>query len=199
MLKINNISIGELSFLNESFKKDPFWNYLLLKLKTNKQPYFVEFVFSLITKYNSHKYSIYATSNKLEGIMIVSDLSLTNPKQQGIASLFKYLYTMCGFFNAMFLFVLFMCEDIKCFIKLSKNTIKLEVLAVNSNYQNKGCGTKMLEYLLEICDKNSKKVFLETATEKNVIFYKKFGFNLKNKSKFGIDSYAFYMLRDYKK
>jgi ribosomal protein S18 acetylase RimI-like enzyme len=55
----------------------------------------------------------------------------------------------------------------------------LQTLGVEPSHQGKGYGSLLMEYMLEKID-NSKSlpVFLETSTELNVKFYKKFGFEV---------------------
>ncbi len=55
----------------------------------------------------------------------------------------------------------------------------LQTLGVEPTHQGKGYGSLLMEYMLEkIDDTNPLPVFLETSTEINVKFYKRFGFEV---------------------
>ena len=55
----------------------------------------------------------------------------------------------------------------------------LQTLGVEPTHQGKGYGSLLMEYMLEKIDNtNSLPVFLETSTEINVKFYKRFGFEV---------------------
>ncbi len=55
----------------------------------------------------------------------------------------------------------------------------LQTLGVEPIHQGKGYGSLLMEYMLEKIDKsNPLPVFLETSTEINVKFYKRFGFEV---------------------
>ena len=55
----------------------------------------------------------------------------------------------------------------------------LQTLGVEPTHQGKGYGSLLMEYMLEIIDNtNPLPVFLETSTELNVKFYKRFGFEV---------------------
>ena len=55
----------------------------------------------------------------------------------------------------------------------------LQTLGVEPDHQGKGYGSLLMEYMLEKIDKtNPLPVFLETSTEINVKFYKRFGFEV---------------------
>lgn len=55
----------------------------------------------------------------------------------------------------------------------------LQTFGVEPTHQGKGYGSLLMEYMLEIIDNtNPLPVFLETSTELNVKFYKRFGFEV---------------------
>jgi ribosomal protein S18 acetylase RimI-like enzyme len=55
----------------------------------------------------------------------------------------------------------------------------LQTLGVEPSHQGKGYGSLLMEYMLEKIDAtNPLPVFLETSTEINVKFYKRFGFEI---------------------
>jgi ribosomal protein S18 acetylase RimI-like enzyme len=51
-------------------------------------------------------------------------------------------------------------------------------IAILPSFQRNGVGTKLMHYFCEILDKNSYMGYLETDREKNILFYKKFGFEV---------------------
>jgi ribosomal protein S18 acetylase RimI-like enzyme len=56
--------------------------------------------------------------------------------------------------------------------------IYLAVLGVSQKHQRKGFGGKMLKALIELADTLGLPIYFETQTEGNVVFYKKFGFEV---------------------
>ena len=63
-------------------------------------------------------------------------------------------------------------------IMLERPHYYLWALAVDPNQKQKGIGTALLEPLLAKADAGKKPVYLETHDEKNVAYYKRFGFDL---------------------
>ncbi|SHG97663.1 GNAT family N-acetyltransferase [Pedobacter caeni] len=57
--------------------------------------------------------------------------------------------------------------------------------------QHKGIGSKLLEELMEDANQKGRSVYLETSTEKNLSWYKKFGFSNYNKLDFGYTLFLF--------
>ena len=56
--------------------------------------------------------------------------------------------------------------------------IYLMTLGVEPEFQGKGFGSKLIKALIEDSTNEALPVYLETATEKNVEMYKKFGFRV---------------------
>lgn len=68
--------------------------------------------------------------------------------------------------------------------------VYLWFIGVHPHHQGNGCGTKLLN---EVLEKYDKEIYLETSTVKNIPWYKKFGFEIYNEiNDFG---YKFYMLK----
>jgi len=76
----------------------------------------------------------------------------------------------------------------------------LQTLGVEPAHQGKGYGSLLMEYMLEKIDAtNPLPVFLETSTEINVKFYKRFGFEIMKEGIIpGTDVEQWYLLRDAK-
>ena len=73
----------------------------------------------------------------------------------------------------------------------------LETLGVEPNHQGKGYGSLLMEYMLEKIDNsNPLPVYLETSTELNVKFYKRFNFEVMGDEVIpGTDVRQWYLLR----
>ena len=68
--------------------------------------------------------------------------------------------------------------------------VYLWFIGVHPHHQGNGCGTKLLN---EVLEKYDKEIYLETSTVNNIPWYKKFGFEIYNEiNDFG---YKFYMLK----
>lgn len=55
---------------------------------------------------------------------------------------------------------------------------ELELLAIDPEQQAQGRGAKLLEYGLEICDRERAPVYLESSNPGNLSFYRRHGFEL---------------------
>jgi GNAT superfamily N-acetyltransferase len=70
------------------------------------------------------------------------------------------------------------------------------VLGVSLEIQKKGFGRKMMEALIEMADNQGLPIYFETQTEGNVVFYKKFGFEVIKEVKLpNFDLPMWYMFR----
>ncbi|MHA1457008.1 MAG: GNAT family N-acetyltransferase [Promethearchaeota archaeon] len=76
----------------------------------------------------------------------------------------------------------------------------LQTLGVEPAYQGKGYGSLLMGYMLEKIDNtNALPVFLETSTDINVKFYKRFGFEVMREEIVpGTDIRQWYLLRSAK-
>ncbi len=76
----------------------------------------------------------------------------------------------------------------------------LQTLGVEPTHQGKGYGSLLMGYMLEKIDNsNPLPVFLETSTEINVKFYKRFGFEIMKEGVIpGTDVEQWYLLRNAK-
>lgn len=65
-------------------------------------------------------------------------------------------------------------------------------IGVNPQRQNKGIGSAFIQDVINECERKKRPIYLETSTEKNLPFYKKFGFEIFH----SLDlSYTLYHLR----
>ena len=51
-------------------------------------------------------------------------------------------------------------------------------IGVNPVKQNKGIGTAFIQEVIGECEKKRRPIYLETSTQKNIPFYRKFGFEI---------------------
>lgn len=63
-------------------------------------------------------------------------------------------------------------------------------IGVKLTEQNKGAGSKLLEELLAKSQNDGRIVCLETSTERNLPWYKKYGFEIYNELDFGYKLYC---------
>lgn len=63
---------------------------------------------------------------------------------------------------------------------------------VDPGVHNKGVGSAFLKEIIRDCDNKKRPIYLETSMEKNLPFYKKFGFEIFNTVQ---PTYALYLLR----
>jgi ribosomal protein S18 acetylase RimI-like enzyme len=65
-------------------------------------------------------------------------------------------------------------------------------IGVNPQLQGKGVGSAFIKEVIQECEGKKRPIYLETSTEKNLPFYKKFGFEVFQSLKL---SYTLYQLR----
>jgi GNAT superfamily N-acetyltransferase len=65
-------------------------------------------------------------------------------------------------------------------------------IGVNPSKQNKGIGSAFIKEVIHKCEKQERPIYLETSVERNLPFYKKFGFEIFQSLNL---SYKLYQLR----
>jgi ribosomal protein S18 acetylase RimI-like enzyme len=65
-------------------------------------------------------------------------------------------------------------------------------IGVNPQRQSKGLGSAFIREVIDECDRKKRPIYLETSMEKNIPFYKKFGFEIFQSLNL---SYRLYQLR----
>ncbi|MEZ4945129.1 MAG: GNAT family N-acetyltransferase [Cyclobacteriaceae bacterium] len=65
-------------------------------------------------------------------------------------------------------------------------------IGVDPKYQNDGTGSQLLQDIIEYYEKRDMPIYLETSVDRNIPWYKRFGFEIFHKIEF---SYTLYMLR----
>ena len=159
--------------LGDAFSKDPLmeaWN-----LKGEE----IDTCYEMFIRYCIRYGSVYAISENLEGIMAIL------PSKYGIMTAWPMIRSG-AIFPAMKIrkkFTNEMLETLKVLDEEKKNFeihphIYLAVLGVSQKNQRKGFGGRMLKALIEKADNEGLPIYFETQTEGNVVFYKKFGFEV---------------------
>jgi GNAT superfamily N-acetyltransferase len=72
----------------------------------------------------------------------------------------------------------------------------LEALGVRPGHQGHGIGTRLLEPMLATCDADRLPVYLETATERNLVFYQRLGFRVREEFDLGNGPHIWTMWRN---
>ena len=142
-------------------------------------PAFYEYRLNFAVRYGV----VYATSPNIEGIAAwlpsdLGEMSMWQMMRSGGFKLFRKLeYKIPSKMMA-----------VKDYVRSlrTKNAgdkfIHLEILAVEPKSQGMGYAKKLLEPMFERIDSEGLPCFLETATEKNVPFYQRFGFEVVEES-----------------
>lgn len=73
-----------------------------------------------------------------------------------------------------------------------KDFCHLWFIGVENNFQGKGYGTKMIDFLKKTCRERSLPIYLETSNRRNLKFYEKNGFSLYHKSQLPTDDFELY-------
>ena len=177
--------------LGDAFSKDPLmeaWN-----LKGEE----IDTCYEMFIRYSLRYGSVYATSEKFEGIMAIL------PSKYGIMRTWHVIRSG-AIFPAMKIRKKFnkeMLETLKVLDEEKKNFeihphIYLAVLGVSQKNQRKGFGGKMLRALIELAETQGLPIYFETQTEGNVRFYEKFGFEVMKELKLpNFDLQMWYMVR----
>lgn len=72
------------------------------------------------------------------------------------------------------------------------------MIAIDPEYQGQGLGAKLLEYGLEICDRDRAPIYLESSNPANLSFYRSHGFELLAEVQLPGTPKRYPMLRRYK-
>ena len=181
--------------LGRALKDDPVSVYVI----PNKEKRYenIKHVFQFTTCMGLRYGEVHATSTNLEGVGVW--IFFDTYKEYGWGN-----YT-CSFKAKMWklgtqagrLFKPVMEVNAKMHVKYAAGKHwYLQSLGVDPEYQGKGHGRMLMNYMLEKIDKNPLPVFLETSTVNNVNFYKKLGFEVMEEAiAEGTDVNQFFMFR----
>lgn len=136
-------------------------------------------IFDIFVRYCFKYGEIYATSESFEGVIMCL------PSESWQISPWRML--RCGAWKLPFLlgfkFISRMTKiEEKCTYFHTKYASNPHTyiwhLGVEPEFQGKGCGGKLLRHLLKRLTEERRTCYLETAEEKNVAFYRHFGFEV---------------------
>ena len=178
LYKINKRDIPRASaVLADAFQNDPLWNKFFKGESDIEAKFraFFECPVRICYKYGE----VYAPSEKLEGIAacIPGNLSyvtiwrsiLSGTIIPGLRMGIKTGKKMQPVFSPL--------ENDRKENMKGKSFIYLNVLGVATELQGQGFGGKLLRALIDKYDASGIPIYLETELEKNVNFYRKFGFS----------------------
>ena len=72
----------------------------------------------------------------------------------------------------------------------------LAVLGTDPQHQGKGVGTALMQPVLELCDRDGLPAYLESSKERNIDFYSRFGFRVREEVKLPTGPKMWPMWRD---
>lgn len=162
--------------LKDAFKNDPLWNRVF-RDDPNKDKA-LEAFFTIPVLYGLKYGKVYAVSERIEGVAVW----LPGEKSRmGFWGILRSGAISCGAaigkssmngFSALSK----QLEPDRKRIMAGKKYIYLSIIGVHSEYQGKGYGTLLLDFIKAECDENGYYMYLETETQDNVGFYEKHGF-----------------------
>ena len=169
--------------LTATFIDYPFWCYIFPKAATRKEKLFS--TFTMLIRHGLRNGYVYSTSLNFEGIIIW--LKSENIK----TSLINYL--RCGAFKCMRKIGLVstkrLLEANDYINQLHQKNLPephsyLFIIGIHPEHQKKGYGTFLINDLLQSTENNNLLCYLETNTEENTEFFKRFGFKIVEKGIF---------------
>ena len=162
--------------LADAFKEDPLFRILFGDAAKNSYKYTLvaKFMIRYCYKYGN----VYASSEKFEGIMAITQdeytyMSLWRMIRSG--SIFPVLSIGFKSFMKVASALSPMDGERKKHMK-NRSFVYLQIIGVASENQGKGHGGKLLKELLAMADEAKLPIYLETETESNVRLYERFGF-----------------------
>lgn len=162
--------------LADAFKEDPLFKILFGDAAENSYKYTL--VAKFMIKYCYTYGDVYASSEKFEGIMAITQdeytyMSLWRMIRSG--SIFPFI--SIGFKSFMKVSsALSPIDEVRKKHMRKKSYVYLQIIGVASENQGKGYGGKLLKELLAMADEVKLPIYLETETESNVHLYERFGF-----------------------
>ena len=175
--KVNKSEIRQATLvLSDAFKEDPLFKVLFGDAVKNSYKYTLvaKFMIRYCYKYGD----VYASSEKYEGIMAITQdkytyMSLWRLIRSG--SIFPFLSIGFKSFMKVASALSPIDETRKKHMK-NMSFAYLQIIGVASENQGKGYGGKLLKELIAMTDKVKLPIYLETETESNVRLYERFGF-----------------------
>ncbi len=159
--------------LGDAFSKDPLMEAWGLEGEE------IDTCYEMFIRYCLRYGSVYATSEKFEGIMAIL------PSKHAIMTAWPMIRSGAIIpvmkvrkkFDKKTVEALKVLDEEKKIFDIHPH-IYLAVLGVSQKNQRKGFGGKLLRALIEMAENQGLPIYFETQTEGNVIFYKKCGFEV---------------------
>jgi len=164
--------------LRDAFKHDPVWKEMVRDDPDKDKTLTGFFAVPVLCGMKFGK--AYAISNQIEGLAVWAPGEKTYMNILGILISGAMAYgSMIGKSSRKNLSIIskYLNPDRKSNMK-GKKYIHLLIIGVNSENQGKGYGGKLLNKIIEECDKKGRYLYLETELEENVRFYEKHGFQV---------------------
>ena len=175
--KVKNSEIREaILVLADAFKEDPLFKKLFGDADENSYKY--NLVAKFMLRYCQKYGNVYASSDKFEGIMAITQNDYTYMSLWGMirsGSIFPLF--RIGFKPFMLIASALSPIDVTR-KKHMKNKLfaYVQIIGVAKKEQGKGHGSKLIRELISMTDEVKLPIYLETETESNVRFYEQFGF-----------------------
>ena len=196
------LSIADLSaaaeIMAEAYHEDPLWLYLIPNEKKRKIIEHRFFKAFLTLQFNSWEY--YGVSYPLKGVAL---WKFPNPPKISTREKLRVLFKsgLIGFVFSRFIIKYF--KIVSVFNRMETLHKKyalsphyyLSSIGVKPQYQGQGLASRLIKPILLKADKESKGVYLETLTPRNVPIYQHFGFKIMEKVEFpkeNLTMWAFY-------
>lgn len=168
-----------INILSEAFFEDPIfvWMFPNDSTRLNKLEVFFQSYLRDICKNNS-RYLLEATESSLSVVFESENIT------PNLFSLSRALLTMGPLFSINRLF-----SALKGLVHLeklhpNKKHLYLSSLSVMKQSQGKGLGSAQLQKLIELSEKESRPIYLETTNPTNVPYYQNFGFEVQKEYPF---------------
>ncbi|MBU9674720.1 GNAT family N-acetyltransferase [Planococcus sp. CP5-4] len=177
--KVNKDEIRQATVvLADAFKEDPLFKVLFGDAEKNSYKY--TSVAKFMIRYCYRYGDVYASSDKFEGIMAITQdeytyMSLWRMIRSG--SIFSFF--SIGFKSFMMVAgALSPIDETRKKHMKNKSFAYLQIIGVASENQGEGHGGKLLKELIAMTDEAKLPIYLETETESNVRLYERFGFKI---------------------
>ncbi|MFW9825617.1 MAG: GNAT family N-acetyltransferase [Candidatus Thorarchaeota archaeon] len=163
----------------DAFQDDPVAMYSFPDEKERKEK--LKHSFKMIYEYGMRNGATYATSDNLEGIIVwlppgkVYPSTWTMMRHGGFYAMrkiglkFKVMRRSIAIFNY---------EEVRHKALVPYEHWYLQNIAVKPKEQRKGYGGRLISVMLDRIDSEGLAIYLETNNEKNLSFYKSYGFEI---------------------
>ena len=160
--------------LADAFRDDPVWKTVFAGARLDQ----MESMFAVPLQYCVRYGQVYATSEKLEGIITWVPGDLANMTSWRVFRSGAIWSALKGnFLLAAKMQPIFWPVEVDRKANMQDTPyLYLPVLGIASQFQGQGLGRKLLQALIAESERIHRPIYLETETESNVRWYNKFGF-----------------------